>query len=181
MDHSLSFAWDALILFSVVLHFTRENCFHKPGLLWTNPSYIFNSASLRNVFWKKGLDWCLGLTLLYFKLVQLGPRFLTDVQILELLKIGKYRTAILTTICVVFQSLRSELELEREQCTAAKSSLERERVTSGSLRRELDLEREQHRQTKNKYKTKVTELKTNLEVEKSKCDEVNRYKCSHAK
>ena len=81
----------------------------------------------------------------------------------------------MTIGCTLFQSLRSELELEREQCTAAKSSLERERVTSGSLRRELDLEREQHRQTKNKYKTKVTELKTNLEVEKSKTDEINRY------
>ena len=66
------------------------------------------------------------------------------------------------------QSMRSELEIEREHCTAAQSALERERVTSSSLRRELEVEKEQHRATKNKYKAKVTELRTTIEVEKSK-------------
>ena len=70
--------------------------------------------------------------------------------------------------------MRSELEIEREHCTVAQSGLERERVTAASLRRELDVEKEQHRTTKNKYRAKVTELRTEVEVEKSKTDDINR-------
>ena len=70
--------------------------------------------------------------------------------------------------------MRSELEIEREHCASAQSALERERVTLASLRREVEVEKEQHRATKNKYKAKVTELRTAIDVEVSKADDVNR-------
>ena len=73
------------------------------------------------------------------------------------------------------QKLRQDIESEKQSHLEAVSALERERLTVSSLRRELDLERDQLRNSQNKYKAKIEQLRASCEVQKARCEEINKY------
>ncbi len=56
----------------------------------------------------------------------------------------------------------------------AVTALERDRMTLASLHRELDLEKDQHRNAETKYKAKLTELRTVIDMEKAHVEEMSR-------
>lgn len=75
----------------------------------------------------------------------------------------------------LFQKLRREIESEKERSAEATSALDRERMRVTTLQRELEVEREKHHATDVKYKSKVSELKSSVESEKTRNDELNTY------
>ena len=72
------------------------------------------------------------------------------------------------------QKLRQDIESEKQSHLEAVSALERERLTVSSLRRELDLERDQLRNSQNKYKAKIEQLRASCDVQKARCEEINK-------
>lgn len=64
--------------------------------------------------------------------------------------------------------------MERERRMEAQDAAERERMTVASLRRELELQRDTSRTTDVKSKAKIAELKSALDMERAKSEEVNR-------
>ena len=64
--------------------------------------------------------------------------------------------------------------MEKERRVEAHDSVERERMTLASLRRELELERDSSRALDHKAKAKIAELKSSLDMERARTEEINR-------
>ena len=74
-----------------------------------------------------------------------------------------------------FQKLKQDLAVEKERRQEVEGKQTSESLTIASLRRELQMEKDQHHNTETRYKGKVAELKAELELQKAKVDELNRW------
>ena len=76
----------------------------------------------------------------------------------------------------ILQKLHSDLELEKERRTEAQTSLDNEKVVCAGVRRDLELERSTRHHVENKYKGRIAELRTAIELDRAKNEEINRYR-----
>lgn len=67
-----------------------------------------------------------------------------------------------------------EVEREKERSDEATHTLEREKHVVGGLRRDLNLEKDQIRSIENKHRAKLAELKTQLEMERARREELDK-------
>ena len=72
------------------------------------------------------------------------------------------------------QKLKIEVESEKERRLQAVTALEKEQMNVDRLKRELAFERDQVRSLQTQQKSKVYEIRTALELEKSRAEEMNR-------
>ena len=78
-------------------------------------------------------------------------------------------------MCAIFQQrLKNDLENEKERCLTAQNQLSRDKMSMSSVKRDFDLEKEKRHSDETKHKTKLSDLRTALDMERARCNELNR-------